>query len=405
MEKLELNKNENFRLEKFKKIQPITIVEYAENCMRKFDELSFNVVDSLILSQLSYMNIGCIVPYMSENEEKNVKISSLYKAEYFAEMTEKARDPLSNRKLLNAICASPRYRDIEINYYTCVIDDSMEKQFSAVTFFIPDGNIYIAYRGTDTTIVGWKEDFNMAFEPVVPSHISAVEYLKNVAKKTDRNLYIGGHSKGGNLALFAAAFSGSEIQKRIVKVYNHDGPGLSSEIRKSKQYVDLSDKTETTLPEASIFGLIFNSGDYKVVQSKRLGIMQHDPFSWEIMDNDFIYAEEVTHASSGITDITQELLDSLSEEDREIFVDSVYKIIRSSGAKSVVDWPIMVKEFDRMINTAIELDDKTEETIKKVISESIKVLGKHILNWPDEEKWKKIKENFEFENTNNEKEL
>lgn len=368
-----------------KKESSVSIIEYAEKQMQTFDTLPFGAVDSLILSQLAYMHLDCIVPPV-ENEEAAVRIADLYRAECFETMLDDVRDAKSNRKLLNAVCASPRYRDIKVNYYIDLIDTQQEKQFCAMTFILPDGRLYIAFRGTDSSIVGWKEDFNLFFQPVIPGQISAQHYVQTVAGRLDGDIYIGGHSKGGNLALFGAAFSDGEIQNRIITVFNHDGPGLSPEIMQMDGYKDLADKVQTTVPQASLFGLIFATCELQVVKSDRMGIMQHDPFSWEISGSDFIYAENLKGISNKIIFTLYDLMKNLGQDERETFIDTVFKVISAPGVTSFAEWPAMaIKEFDSMISTLKSLDSQTVEKMKNVLLELAKAMGKNWLNLPDRE--------------------
>lgn len=369
-----------------KKERSVSIIEYAEEQLEKFDSLPFNAVDSLILSQLAYMHLGDIVPGV-EYQRHPVRIADLYRAELFENYFDDVRDAKSNRKLLNALCASPRYRDIKINYYINNIDAQLEKQFSAMTFFLPDGKIYIAFRGTDSTIVGWKEDFNLFFQPVIPGHISAQHYVQTVASRTDGEIYIGGHSKGGNLALYGATFAGEAVQQRITRIYNHDGPGLSPDILLMDGYTDLNAKVETTVPQASLFGLIFATDDFMVVKSDRMGIMQHDPFSWEICGNNFIYADKLKGGNSKVIFILYDLIKNLDPDAREVFIDTVFNVISAPGVTSFMDWPAMaVKEYDSMMETLKGIDSDTADKMKTVLLEIIKSIGKNILNLPDKEK-------------------
>ena len=368
-----------------KKEDSVSIIEYAQEQMERFSTLPFNAVDSLMLSQLAYMNLGKLVPGV-EYQRHPVRIADLYKAEFFEDMLDEVRDAKSNRKLLNALCASPRYRDIKINYYIDNIDQELEKQFCAMTFILPDGKIYIAFRGTDSTIVGWKEDFNLFFQPVIPGHISAQHYVQTVANRLDGDIYIGGHSKGGNLALFGASFADKNIQDRIITVFNHDGPGLSPEIQQIAGYTDLSEKVETTVPQASLFGLIFATDDFLVVKSDRMGIMQHDPFSWEICGSDFIYSEELKKSSNKLVFTMYDLMKSLDSADREVFIDTVFEIISAPGVASFTEWPVMaIKKFDTMVDTLKSLDSQTADQMKTVLFELAKSVGKNFFNIPDKE--------------------
>ena len=373
-----------------KKEESISIVEYVQTQMKTFDLLPFGPVDSLVLSQLAYMQLGELVPSV-EYDNAPVRIADLYKAEFFDSILNDVRDAKSNRKLLNALCASPRYRDIKVNYYIDNIDEELEKQFCAMTFILPDNSLYIAFRGTDSTIVGWKEDFNMFFRSVIPGHISAVHYIQTVADRLAGPIYVGGHSKGGNLAVYGASFAGKEIQDRIIKVFNHDGPGLSAEIQSMEGFTDLNKITDTTVPKASLFGLIFSSDDYMVVKSDRMGIMQHDPFSWEISGEDFIYADGLKPNANKLVFTIYDLMKTLSREDRELFIDTVFKVIAAPGVTSFTEWPLMaVKEFDTLIGTMKSIDEETAEKLKNVLSEFVKTLGKNMLNLQDKEKIKEF---------------
>ena len=373
-----------------KKEDSISIIEYAQTQMKTFDMLPFGPVDSLVLSQLAYMHLGDIVPSV-EYDNPPVRIADLYKAEFFDNILYDVRDAKSNKKLLDALCCSPRYRDIKINYFIDNIDEELEKQFCAMTFILPDGRIYVAFRGTDSTIVGWKEDFNMFFRSVIPGHISAVHYIQTVADRLAGPIYVGGHSKGGNLAVFGASFAGKEIQDRIEKIFNHDGPGLSAEIQAMEGFTELNSITDTTVPKASLFGLIFSSDDYMVVKSDRMGIMQHDPFSWEISGDDFIYADGLKPNANKLVFTIYDLMETLDEKDRELFIDTVFKVIAAPGVTSFTEWPMMaVKEFDTLIGTMKSIDEETAEKLKNVLAEFVKTLGKNMLNLPDKEKIKEF---------------
>ena len=361
-----------------KKEDSISIIEYAQTQMKTFDMLPFSPVDSLVLSQLAYMHLGDIVPSV-EYDNPPVRIADLYKAEFFDNILNDVRDAKSNKKLLDALCCSPRYRDIKINYFIDNIDEELEKQFCAMTFILPDGRIYVAFRGTDSTIVGWKEDFNMFFRSVIPGHISAVHYIQTVADRLAGPIYVGGHSKGGNLAVFGASFAGKEIQDRIEKIFNHDGPGLSAEIQAMEGFTELNSITDTTVPKASLFGLIFSSDDYMVVKSDRMGIMQHDPFSWEISGDDFIYADGLKPNANKLVFTIYDLMKTLSREDRELFIDTVFKVTSCSPTTaslppSVPALPAGASEpppHPANIDTAIAPTNNTDKNLFFIVKSSL----------------------------------
>lgn len=376
---------------KEKKEKTISIIEYVENEMATFAEKPFGVVDSTVLSQMTYMNLKNIVPGIGD--KKPVTIAQLYRAEMFGEYFEDILFPKQNRQLLNAACASPRFRDIKINYYIESTDEEAEKQFAAMTFFLPTGEIYVAYRGTDTTINGWKEDFNMFFLDTIPGQLSAARYLKWVSAHTEQKMYVGGHSKGGNLAMYSASFVNSEIQDRIIAVFNHDGPGLTKGAMAKPEFSDMTAKMNITLPRSSIIGLIFCHGNYTVVESKRIGIMQHDLFSWELTGDSFVYNKEVKPGGNKIVDSVYDLMETLSGEDRELFIDTVFEIINSAGASNFSEFPSMaLKSRDKILRTMKNLDPATAEVMKTVITDFIKVSTRKAFRLPENEATEKINE-------------
>ena len=163
-------------------------------------------------------------------------------------------------------------------------------QFAAMTFDLPDGSSYIAFRGTDATIVGWKEDFNMAFQYPVPSQAEAADYLNEAARHCRGKLYVGGHSKGGNLAVYAAANCRPDVSARLARVFSHDGPGFLEQALQSEAFRQVLPKIEKTLPQSSMIGMLLeHQENYKIVKSSSISIWQHNPFSWEINGDDFSY--------------------------------------------------------------------------------------------------------------------
>ena len=212
-----------------------------------FGERPFSHVDSLILCQLSYFKFQDLVPDLVEkmdgNDIRGVTMRSLrkhpkYNSLYVSDWYEK-----DNRRLYAAVARSRRFAKMRLNYYTNLTDKEMQMQFSAVTFLLEDGTVYVAFRGTDETIVGWREDFDMALKSPIPSQTAARLYLRHIAEYTgDAPLMIGGHSKGGNEAVFAAMETEPQIQDRIRAVYCFDGPGFREDIYRKEGYLRIEKK-------------------------------------------------------------------------------------------------------------------------------------------------------------------
>jgi len=200
-------------------------------------------------------------------------------------------------KMLRKLMTSPRFRNMTLNGYTALLDDSIEQQFAALTIDLGNGSIYISFRGTDDTIVGWKEDLNMGFLEEIPSQKQAVEYVARVARQySDKTIRIGGHSKGGNLAVYSAAKSSGEIQERIVAVHNNDGPGFAWDISETPGHKRIASRIHTILPQTSVVGMLMeHEKRYQVVHSTYDGLYQHDGFSWQVLGTQFnvtAYADE-----------------------------------------------------------------------------------------------------------------
>lgn len=268
-----------------------------------FGERPFSHVDSLILCQLSYFKFQDLVPDLVEkmdgNDIRGVTMRSLrkhpkYNSLYVSDWYEK-----DNRRLYAAVARSRRFAKMRLNYYTNLTDKEMQMQFSAVTFLLEDGTVYVAFRGTDETIVGWREDFDMALKSPIPSQTAARLYLRHIAEYTgDAPLMIGGHSKGGNEAVFAAMETEPQIQDRIRAVYCFDGPGFREDIYRKEGYLRIEKKIIKMVPQDSFVGMLLHTaGSYQVVESSGKGVLQHDMFTWVVKEGDFVYKEEINPAT------------------------------------------------------------------------------------------------------------
>ena len=349
-----------------------SIIEYIESRLEPFSTEPFNAVDSLILSEFSYIRLDNIAPALSWWKAP-VKICDFAKAELFHSILKNARDWEQSRRFVYALAASPRFRNIRVHYYVNHTDPILEKQFSACTFFLEDKSAYIAYRGTDSTYVGWKEDFNMAYMSSVPAQVEGVKYLNTVARWIPKSirLRVGGHSKGGNLAVYSAVKCDVAVQKRIVSVFNHDGPGFKDNIFSSDAFIRLKDRIFTTIPEDAVVGMLLqHHEDYQVIKSSAHGIMQHDPFTWIIEQNDFSYSKKLKYSASLRSRIISEWLDSLSDEKRKMFVDELFRILESTETESFhelsIDWP---KKAQLVLTSVRTIDPEVKKFLLSTLNE------------------------------------
>ena len=358
-----------------------TIIDYVKNEMRTFSEHPFHEVDSLVLSQFSYIHLGnLIAPPAAGVVRKPMTLQQLFRAECFAHYFADQLDAVKNRKLLAACAASPRFRDIGIAYFQQEFDETTEKQFCAMTFFIGADTAYLAFRGTDTTLVGWKEDFNMAFLTPVPSQEAALNYTLAVAKLVRGNLILGGHSKGGNLAVYAAMMSPARLQNRIISIYSHDGPGFRDNVFSSDGYLRISDRIHKTIPQSSLVGMLLEHPEnYAIVESNAVGIIQHNPYSWVVHDGDFIRLTTLTSGADYLNRTLSDWLSGLANEQREQFVDALYSVIAATDLTSLTElrdnWQT---EFPVLIEHMKNMDEPTRrilhETLRSLMHMAVKNL-------------------------------
>ena len=305
-----------------------------------FEQSAFNEVDNLVLSQIAYVDFKNIIPAAGSKE----KITLRQAAHDFFDLNDeeelqKVTSFIREAPFFMRIAAeSRRFGDIVLSDYADVTDDHEEKQFAAFCAELPDDTYYIAFRGTDDTIIGWKEDFNMGVMMPVPSQLEAVEYVNTVMRWKRGKLRLGGHSKGGNLAIYAAVFAKPSIQRKVVKVYNNDGPGFTKEMIESEAYRKMLPQIQTIVPQHSLVGmLLWQEEEYLVVCSSQTGIMQHDAMSWQVEGKCFVTCPSLSANSKNFHEAITSWLEGLSAKEREKFVDTLFELITASGAKTLSD--------------------------------------------------------------------
>lgn len=346
-----------------------------------FEERPFSHVDSLILCQLSYLKYQGMVPDITDSMDglpvKGVSLRALrkkpgYDGLYVADWYEK-----EYRRLYAAAARSRRFAGMRLKYYTTLIDEDMPMQFAAVTFLFKNGMAYIAFRGTDETLTGWREDFDMALKSPIPSQIAARIYLEKVAKLEKGPLFVGGHSKGGNEAVFAAMEADEEVQKRITAVYSFDGPGFRDDVYELAGFKRIEKKIVKIVPEASLIGmLLLNKCDYRVVHSKGKGVLQHDPFTWVVKEGDFDYRSELYRTSLLKNQALNEWIASKDEKEQEEFVEALFRIIDGAQADTVMEFTEgRFRKMTQMLSIFHSLDKPMKKSIRELF---------HILLAPSE---------------------
>ncbi|MBQ7778603.1 MAG: DUF2974 domain-containing protein [Oscillibacter sp.] len=348
----------------------------------------FNEVDNLILAELSFVDFRGIVPEPGASGAVSLREAA---EQVFARVPAGAAIdmgvlvPDTIPLLLKKTAASRRFRDMRLSCYVDWLDTEQAVQFSALTIETGDGLYYIAFRGTDDTLAGWKEDFHMACMEEVPAQRMAVEYTRAVARQYPRRrLRLGGHSKGGNLAVYSAALVPPVTQRRIQSVWSNDGPGFHRRILDSAEYARIAERVVSIVPKSSVVGMLLeHDEDYIVVDSVEQGLLQHDGFSWSVLGDHFIRLDDVTRQSRMNDRALKEWVRSMPLDQREKFVEGLFEVLSASGAVTLTDLKEeSLKAAGAMIRAMKDMEKDTRDAVlyalKVLIRSNAKVLREEL---------------------------
>lgn len=335
-----------------------------------FSVSPFCEVDSLIFAEFSFVDLNDIVS--SRACDEGVPLS-LAVARYFALHPDEHEKlglivPSQIRPLVYRMAECARYRDVKIRGFVDHIDENIQKQFAAMTFELSEDELYVVFRGTDDTLIGWKENFNMSFLAAVPAQLEAVAYLNDIgANTTHSRIFVGGHSKGGNLAIYAAMRCEETVRERIVRVYNNDGPGYRREVVESDAYRAMKERTVNIIPQTSVVGrLLEHNEQYTVIQSTASGLWQHDGFSWEVKGTSFVPAAALTQESEMIDRSLKKWIAEMSDEQCEQVVDALYRILTATNAKTLTELTKDRNWFWQLIGSS---DPQSRKTLVNALSQ------------------------------------
>lgn len=332
-----------------------------------FSEAPLNEVDSLILSMISYVAFDGIVP----SEPTDVPISLRNAARQYLRRHRGSAPylgkilPSEIVTLLAKAARSKRFSRVGMLGYVNHIDRAVQVQFCAVTFLLGDKKAYVAYRGTDDTLIGWKENFNMSFLQPVPAQREAVVYLERMASALSDDFYVGGHSKGGNLAVYAAVKCDPCVRSRILRTFNNDGPGFDRAFIDDVQYQQMRKKIHTVVPHSSVVGMLLEHEEsYEVVKSNATGLLQHNGCSWEVLGGSFVHLDTVTEESRLIDRSLKDWMNGMSVEEREHVVDSIFETISAVGAETLTE---LTGEKLKLVKAWNSLDPQVRNVLLKCI--------------------------------------
>lgn len=331
------------------------------------DTYEFNEIDSLILARFSYLIFNKIKMESKETIESISKKMKDFDNDDFRYNGDK--------ELITNLGKSKRFKNMVVSDYIDITDKKVEKQFSAITIHISKKELYVSFIGTDASLVGWKEDCNMAFMKNVPAQYEGINYLNVIANKYPKSkIRIGGHSKGGNIAIYSAISVPEKIQKRIIRVSNYDGPGLDKAIVDNYEDNGMLHKIVTFIPQDSIIGRFLNHEEkIYIVESIEKGIYQHDVYSWQVLGKDFIYLNELTNSSEVVYNTVNEWLKNTTVNQRKIFFDGLFEVFYSSSANTFGEMSSnLLKSAPTLFKTYKGISEEDRKTINLMIKEFVK---------------------------------
>jgi len=346
-----------------------------------FDVSSFNDVDNVILSCLAYTDFGEL--FNEHNKIYSIEETfKLFCEKHSLQEVRESKQFLERVPLLfEDMVVGDRFKGTKIGYYKDVLEKETIKQFAAVVFFLPDGTNYIAFRGTDSTITGWKEDFLMSCSSDTEGAKEAVAYLNDVAKNIDGDLILGGHSKGGNFAMYASIFCDEAVKERITKVYNNDGPGFRDEIINTDEYKKAVPKICNIIPQTSIIGqLLSNYGKYTIIKSNATGIFQHDALTWEPTKDRFI-SSELDDFSRFVKVALGTWLKELDDETRQSVVSTVFSMIEETEAETFKEFgDSLFKNSKIILKELVNLPKEKREELMTAMGSLAQISGKAVFD-------------------------
>ena len=330
----------------------------------------FNEVDNLILCLISFIDLNGILP---ERACDGVITLEQAVARYLEAYPDDETPlglivPPQTRPLMRRLAESERFRHMRMRAFVDHIDENAQKQLAAMTFELDEKDIFVVFRGTDDTLVGWKENFNMSFLTAIPAQLEAVAYLNSVASDLpDRRILLGGHSKGGNLAIYAAIHASDEVKSRIVQVYSNDGPGYRREVVDSPEYQAMHERIINIIPQSSVVGRMLEHGErYTPVMSSAQGLWQHDGFSWEVKGTSFVTAPSLSQDSEMIDQSLKKWTADMSDEQLEQLVDSMYRILTATNAKTLSELTRDRNWFWHLLSSS---DPQSRKTVLTALSQ------------------------------------
>ena len=340
-----------------------------------FEASPWNEIDGLLIATLSYLD------FHGGKDPKGWTLEEMARIDLLRQGTTNSF--VNRKKAFEAMAAGDRFRTCRLHHAIALTDADIGMQFSALCLDLPDGTTCVAFRGTDNTLIGWREDFNMAYTTRVPAQEAAILYLGRAAALSKRPLRLVGHSKGGNLAVYAAAYAKKSVQNRIESIWSYDGPGMNRETSQTEEYLRIKDKIHSFVPQTSIIGMLMDYYEpYTVVHSTASGITQHDPMSWQIYGPRFETLPSIDQTAMVTRETLHEWLQNSTPEQRASFVDALFGMAESTKATKMSELTSeKLKTLLTMVGNRKDVDPETRRVFTRLMAQAVTLGFGNVIDW------------------------
>ena len=340
-----------------------------------FEISPWNEIVGLLVATISYLN------FHGGRDPKGWTLEEMSRIDLIQEGNTST---FAGRKtVFQAMASGARFRGCRLHHAIAMTDPEIGMQFSAMCLDLPDGSMCVAFRGTDNTVVGWREDFDMAYTTRVPAQEAAILYLRRAAALSKAPLRLVGHSKGGNLAVYAAAFASKRVQDRIESIISYDGPGMNRETSQTEGYLRIKDKIRSFIPQTSIIGLLMDFYEpYTVVRSTASGISQHDPMTWKIYGPRFETLSSVDQTAIVVRDTLHEWLQNSTPEQRADFVDALFGMVETTKVTRMSELTgEKLRTMMTMVGNRKEVDPEARRVFTRLMAQAVSLGFGNVIDW------------------------